>query len=245
MGCVFTWRADDADLTTAFTDALGGVGEAPYGELNLGGHVGDDPASVRSNRELVADSLGVSPDRLLFMNQVHGSTVVEVDGPWGERPVPDADALVTRTPGLALGVLVADCTPVLVHDVAAGVVGVAHAGRPGLVAGVVPALVAAMRDLGATAPVAVVGPSICGRCYEVPAAMRDDVAAVAPEAAARTWTGTPAVDVAAGVVGQLAQLGVPLTWVPGCTRESPALYSYRREARTGRFAGVVVRRDAA
>lgn len=245
MGGVFTWRADDADLTTAFTGALGGVGRGPYGELNLGGHVGDDAATVRRNRELVAQSVGVAPDHLLFMNQVHGGTVVEVDGPWGERVAPDADALVTRAAGLALGVLVADCTPVLVHDVAAGVVGVAHAGRPGLVAGVVPNLVAAMRDLGATRPVAVVGPSICGRCYEVPAAMRDDVAAAAPEAAARTWTGTPAVDVAAGVVGQLAQLGVPLTWVPGCTRESTTLYSYRREARTGRFAGVVVRRDAA
>jgi copper oxidase (laccase) domain-containing protein len=116
-----------------------------------------------------------------------------------------------------------------------------HAGRPGLVAGVVPAAVAAMRGLGADTIDAVVGPSVCGRCYEVPEAMRSDVAAVVPVAATVSWSGTPAVDVAAGVVTQLREAGVTVRWVPGCTRERPDLYSYRREASTGRFAGVVAR----
>lgn len=241
---MFTWRADHGHITTAFTSARGGIPDAEFGALNLGGHVGQDPARVRAHRALVAEALDVASDHLLFVDQVHGREVAVVDGPWGERAVPSADALVTTTPGLAVAVLVADCTPVVLRDETAGVVGVAHAGRPGLVAGVVPATIAAMRDLGARDISAVVGPSICGRCYEVPEAMRAEVAAVAPSAFTWTWTGTPAVDVAAGVMGQLADAGVPAQWVPGCTRESPDLYSYRRDGRTGRFAGIAVLHEA-
>ena len=234
-----------------FTAARGGTGPAgrsrePYAGLNLGGHVGDDPADVLANRRALAADLGVHADQVLFMNQVHGAHVEVVHGPWPVDDVepgtlPPADAMVTDRPGLVLGVLVADCVPVLLADPERGVVGVAHAGRPGLVAGVVPAVVTALRDLGATGLVAAVGPSVCGRCYEVPEPMRAEVARVAPLSATVSWTGTPAVDVAAGVVAQLTDLGVPLTWVPGCTRESGRLYSYRRNQVTGRFAGVVVR----
>ena len=142
---------------------------------------------------------------------------------------------------LALAVLVADCVPVLLHDVRAGVVGAVHAGRPGMVAGIVGRAVTAMRDLGATSVSATVGPSVCGRCYEVPADMATRPRRRSPASAARSWTGTPAIDVAAGVVEQLAAADVAVQWVPGCTRESGDLYSYRRDGVTGRFAGVVVR----
>jgi len=96
-----------------------------------------------------------------------------------------------------------------------------------------------MREAGAHAITAVVGPSVCARCYEVPAEMRDAAAAVAPESAAVSWTGTPAIDVAAGVVAQLRANDVAVHWVPGCAREDERLFSYRRDGTTGRFAGVV------
>ncbi|WP_326730649.1 peptidoglycan editing factor PgeF [Streptomyces phaeochromogenes] len=226
----------------AFTDRWGGVSAVPYEELNLGGAVGDDPDSVRANRELAAKSLGLDPDLVVWMNQVHGPDVAVVDGPWGDRPVPKVDAVVTRRRGLALAVLTADCTPVLLADPVAGVVAGAHAGRPGMVAGVVPAAVAAMVELGAEPAriVARTGPAVCGRCYEVPDTMRAEVAAVEPEAYAETSWGTPAVDVTAGVHAQLERLGVrDREQSPVCTLESDDHFSYRRDRTTGRLAGYV------
>lgn len=231
-----------ANLTWGFTDALGGRSSAPYTGLNLGMHVGDDPAAVTANRAMLAADLGLAPDRLLFMDQVHGARVAVVDGPF-EKP-PQADAMVTTCRGLALAVLVADCVPVLLTDRDAGVVGVAHAGRPGLVAGVAAAVVEAMHDLGARSVSAVVGPSVCGRCYEVPEAMRTEVAAVSPVSASVSWSGTPAVDVAAGVVAALSSQGVSVQWRPGCTKESTRLFSYRRSQVTGRFAGVILQEES-
>ncbi|AIA03065.1 hypothetical protein DC74_2561 [Streptomyces noursei] len=114
----------------AFTDRWGGVSAAPYEQLNLGGAVGDDPAAVRTNRELAARELGLDPAAVVWMNQVHGRDVAVVDGPWGEGDVPSVDAVVTTRRGLALAVLTADCTPVLLADPVAGVAGAAHAGRP-------------------------------------------------------------------------------------------------------------------
>ncbi|MFE0186107.1 peptidoglycan editing factor PgeF [Streptomyces olivaceus] len=225
-----------------FTDRWGGVSAVPYEELNLGGAVGDDPGAVTANRELAAKSLGVDPARVVWMNQVHGADVVVADAPWGDRPVPRADAVVTAERGLPLAVLTADCVPVLLADPAAGVVAAAHAGRPGLVAGVVPAAVRAMTGLGADPAriVARTGPAVCGRCYEVPEEMRADVSAVVPEAYAETSWGTPALDVTAGVHAQLERLGVrERTQSPVCTRESTDHFSYRRDRTTGRLAGYV------
>ncbi|WP_338017967.1 peptidoglycan editing factor PgeF [Streptomyces taklimakanensis] len=232
----------------AFTDRWGGVSAAPYDELNLGGAVGDDPGAVRANRELAARTLGLDPADVVWMNQVHGRDVAVVDGPWHTGDVPRVDAVVTTRRGLALAVLTADCVPVLLADPVAGVAAAAHAGRPGLVAGVVPAAVERMTELGAdpARTVARVGPSVCGLCYEVPAAMREEVAAVVPEAYATTRRGTPAVDVAAGVRAQLARLGVPAPpRQPVCTMESTDHYSYRREGTTGRLACYVWLADAA
>jgi hypothetical protein len=226
----------------AFTDRWGGVSAVPYDSLNLGGAVGDDPAAVLANRERAALALGREPGRVVWMNQVHGRAVAVVDQPWGEADTPAADATVTTTAGLTLAVLTADCVPVLLADPVAGVAGAAHAGRPGLVAGVVPSAVDAMIALGAEPGriSALLGPSVCGKCYEVPAALRSEVAAAVPEAYAETSWGTPAVDVSAGVRAQLARCGVRVMDGPAvCTLESTDHFSYRRERTTGRLASYV------
>ncbi|KUO23000.1 peptidoglycan editing factor PgeF [Streptomyces dysideae] len=226
----------------AFTDRWGGVSAAPYEELNLGGAVGDDADAVRTNRELAAKSLGADAAQVVWMNQVHGADVAVVDEPWGDRPVPEVDAIVTAERGLALAVLTADCTPVLLADPVAGIAAAAHAGRPGMVTGVVPAAVRAMIELGAEPSriVARTGPAVCGRCYEVPEEMRAEVAAAEPAAYAETSWGTPAVDVSAGVHAQLGRLGVrDREQSPVCTLESEDHFSYRRDRTTGRLAGYV------
>jgi len=226
----------------AFTDRWGGVSAVPYEELNLGGAVGDDPEAVRTNRELAAKSLGLDPALVVWMNQVHGPDVAVVDGPWLSAEIPSVDAVVTARRGLALAVLTADCTPVLLADPVAGIAAAAHAGRPGMVAGVVPAAVRAMVELGAEPEriVARTGPAVCGRCYEVPDEMRAEVAAIEPAAYAETSWGTPAVDVTAGVHAQLERLGVcDRAQSPVCTLESDDHFSYRRDRTTGRLAGYV------
>ncbi|MGW1116699.1 peptidoglycan editing factor PgeF [Streptomyces tanashiensis] len=235
-------RFDANGAHFAFTDRWGGVSAVPYEELNLGGAVGDDPGAVLANRAAAAGALGLDPARVVWMNQVHGAGVAEVDGPWGDGEIPSVDAIVTARPGLGLAVLTADCVPVLLADPVAGVAAAAHAGRPGMVAGVVPAAVEAMAKLGADPAriVARTGPAVCGRCYEVPETMRAEVAAVEPAAYAETSWGTPAVDVAAGVRAQLERLGVRDIEDAGvCTLESSDHYSYRRDRTTGRLAGYV------
>ena len=242
---VYFWSDDLAEapgsraVRWGFTSRRGGVSGPPYDELNLGGAVGDDPEAVRTNRALVAKSVGVSPDRLVFMNQCHGSDVIVVGDQPDDGEAPSADGMVTRSDQLALAVLVADCVPVLLADAAAGVVGAVHAGRPGMTSGVVERAVEAMRELGARRVAAVVGPSVCGRCYEVPEPLRAAASEASAVSATVSWTGTPAVDVAAGVVEQLRRQDVEVRWVPGCSREDPRLFSYREAHRTGRFAGVV------
>ncbi|WP_374968796.1 polyphenol oxidase family protein [Terrabacter sp. BE26] len=247
---MFYWRSTftsgpgAAPVELGFTGRSAGRGSGAYAGLNLGGHVGDDAADVEANRKALAHAVDLPRERIVFMNQVHGCDVVEVAGPWdGEAPA--VDAVVTRERDLALAVLVADCVSVLLHDADGSVLGAVHAGRPGMVDGIIGRAVSAMRDLGATRVHATVGPSVCGRCYEVPDEMATAAVSAARSAAARSWTGTPAIDVAAGVVEQLAAADVTVQWVPGCTRESGDLYSYRRDGRTGRFAGLVLRRAVA
>jgi YfiH family protein len=248
VNCVFHWReqvpaTDGRGVDWGFTSTRGGSSVGDFASLNLGGHVGDDPLTVESNRTLVANALGVGRDRLLFMNQRQGANVVVVDGPWQGKP-PEADGLVTTSTDLVLAVLVADCTPVLLVDRTAGVAAAVHAGRPGMMSGIVGRAVDAMTDLGARSISAAVGPSVCGRCYEVPEAMRAQAVKVSPVAAAISWQGTPAIDVVAGVVDQLRARSVAVQWISGCSRESEELFSYRRRHRTGRYAGVVRLLDA-
>jgi len=235
-----------------FTGRSGGVSAPPYDTLNLGRGVGDDPAAVAANRRLAARACGLGAERLTWMRQVHGAAVRYAAPAPGEPPGdaagpadpagPGADATYTDVAGLALGVLAADCAPVLLADPRARIVGAAHAGREGMAAGVVTELVAAMSAAGADpARVhAVIGPHICGGCYEVPEQMRARIAAAVPEAGCVTRAGTTGIDVGAGIEAQLARAGVrAVARDPRCTAETPGLYSYRRDGRTGRFAGFV------
>ncbi len=232
---MFAWYEERSGVVRAVTDRSAGVSTGRYAGLNLGAHVEDDPGAVLANRRLLEQELGRP---VVYMDQCHAAEVAVID----DLPVvpPRCDAVVTANPAVALAVLVADCVPVLLAG-AAGVVAAVHAGRPGLVAGVVPRTLEVMAGLGAGPVDAVVGPSVCGRCYEVPEEMRAQAAGAHPVSATVSWKGTPAVDVAAGVVAQLHEAGVAVTWVPGCSRERPDLYSYRRDGLTGRFAGVVAR----
>ncbi|WP_344689261.1 peptidoglycan editing factor PgeF [Blastococcus jejuensis] len=223
------------------TDRRGGRSLSPYDSFNLGDHVGDDAGAVAANRARVARELGVPGDRLVWMSQVHGTGVAVVDGPQ-DGPVADVDALVTATPGLVLCVLVADCVPVLLADHETGVVAAVHAGREGVRRGVLPAALSAMASLGARARhvTALLGPAVCGACYEVPEAMQAEVARVAPAAAVRTRAGTPGLDLRLGLAELLARAGVrEVVHDPRCTAEDPHLFSHRRDGVTGRQAGLV------
>jgi hypothetical protein len=225
----------------AFTGRAGGVSGPPYETLNLGLGVGDDPDSVAANREVLARACDLSAGDLAWMRQVHGADVCYLGAGTAQPPGP-VDAIFTDVPGRALCVLVADCLPVLIADPVARIVGAAHAGREGMVAGVVPALVSAMAAAGARPARmrALTGPAICGGCYEVPPELQERVCAAVPQARCRTFDGTTGLDIPAGVRAQLAALGV--AWVrsrPRCTKESADLFSYRRDGVTGRLAGIV------
>jgi len=237
----------------AFTSRAGGFSAPPYDTLNLSLDVGDAPAVVERNRARLLARLGLA--RAVWLHAQHGATVVPVGGGslgGGKLPAsvgsdsavgsPEADAMVATSAEAALASLSADCVLVVLADPAAGVIATAHCGRPGLTAGIIAATVAALRAHGATSLVAATGPSICGACYEVPQAMADDVSAAVPAAAARSRNGTPALDIGAGVAAQLAACGVELVRrVGGCTREDPGLFSYRRDAVTGRQAALIWR----
>lgn len=222
------------------TTRAGGRSRAPFTSFNLSAGVGDEPAAVRANRERLRRELGAP---VTFLRQVHGTTVATVTAPAGldDPDLADTDAAVTAVPGIGIAVLAADCVPVLLADPVAGVVGAAHAGRVGAAAGVVPATVAAMTALGA-APGRIevlLGPAVCGACYEVPRAMQAEVDAALPGSAVRTRTGTAGLDIRAGLYHQLVELGVGKVGAdPRCTRETRDLYSHRRDGRTGRLAAI-------
>ena len=225
----------------AFSGRAGGVSAAPYESLNLGGGVGDDPAAVAANREALARACGLSAGDLAWMRQVHSAEVCYLRAGTAQ-PADPVDAIFTDVPRRALCVLVADCAPVLMADPAARLIGAAHAGREGMVAGVVPALISAMTAAGASPARmhALIGPAICGGCYEVPSELQARVSAVVPEARCATYDGTAGLDIRAGVRAQLAAAGIGrVSTVPRCTRESADLYSYRRDGITGRFAGLI------
>ena len=229
-----------------FADRLGGVSSVPYDSLNVAHHVGDAPESVASNRDLLLARLSSSvPARLVFMDQVHGDQLAVIDAAHPaltSAEAPEAtDGMVTASPGVALVVMVADCVPVLLADPVGGVVAAVHAGRPGLRARIVVKAVETMAGLGAEPrhTQAWLGPSVCPACYEVPEQMRADVAGVVPATWSTSRSGTPALDLRAGLTAELETLGVAVTSVGPCTAESPDHFSYRRDGRTGRFAGVV------
>lgn len=218
-------------VTVAFSDARTDLGRS------------DDDVS-RTARLRWARSLGA--DDVAAMTQVHGADVVRVgrETPRVGAAAPRADALVTAEVGVALLVRVADCAPVVLVDTARHEVAVVHAGRDGLVKGVVPAAVTALRGLDDAAPVeAWVGPRVCGRCYELPADLADAVEEAVPGTRSTTSWGTPAVDVGAGVVSQLHHLGVTVHDVGAdvCTIEDEQFWSHRRQGdAAGRMGAAVV-----
>lgn len=226
-------------IRRVLTTRAGGRSAGPYESFNLGDHVGDDPGAVAANRRRLGQGIGLGPERVAWMHQVHGTDVAIVEH--ADGPTPTADALVTDRPRLALAVVTADCVPLLLADPGAGVVAAAHAGRVGAAAGVVPATLAAMDELGAERErvEVLLGPSVCGLCYEVPAEMRDEVERHLPGSGAATRLGTPALDLHAGLRRQLGGLGVTRVDADTrCTFEDEQLFSHRRTRPTGRFAAV-------
>ena len=210
-----------------FTDRRKGSSLGAYESLNFGFHVGDDPAAVTANRALLRN--------VQFMNQVHGNDVVVVDQVLDQDPT--CDGLITTTKGISLAVMVADCIPLLLISQEA--VAAVHVGRAGLVNRVAIKALHQMRSLGAIEVHAILGPSICGTCYEVPFQMQQDVIAEHPRAFSTTRHGTPALDLPAGLIADLTAEGVSYEASVICTQEDPLYYSHRKENPTGRFAGVV------
>jgi YfiH family protein len=225
-----------------WTDRHGGVSPPPYASCNLGDHVGDDPEAVVENRGRVAAALGLpSPPMWCVPQQMHGSTVAVVREE-GMRPT--ADGLVTDVPGLVLAAMSADCATVALF--AGGAVGVAHAGWPGLLAGVIEEAVIALRSLPGSSDASPIsarlGPCIRPAHYEFGA---DDLARVSArlgdDVVATTATGSPALDIPAAVRASLHAVGVDDFEDAGiCTFESPDHFSYRRDGVTGRQAVVAV-----
>jgi YfiH family protein len=198
-----------------------------YESLNFGFHVGDEIASVTSNRATLGNAQ--------FMNQVHGNEVILIDHVLDQEPT--CDAMVTTTAGISLVVMVADCIPLLLISKKA--VAAVHVGRAGLTNKVAIKALNVMNEQGAVDVHAILGPSICGSCYEVPLTMQQDVIADHPKALSTTRSGTPALDLSAALIAELVAQGVSYEASPICTLEDPLYYSYRRDNQTGRFAGVV------
>jgi len=214
-----------------FTNRTGGASSGAFASLNLGTHVSDDLTTVLSNRALLAGQVGP----IQYMSQVHGNRVVVIEEVTDEDPT--ADALVTGIPGVSLAVQVADCIPLLLHS--AESVAAVHVGRKGLVNGVALAALDAMRDMGSQKITAIIGPCICGPCYEVSQEIYDEVVAVHPAAASRTSQGTVALDLPAALRVVLEGQAVLVIDESRCTLEESDLYSYRRDGVTGRQAGII------
>ncbi|WP_298965343.1 peptidoglycan editing factor PgeF [uncultured Methylobacterium sp.] len=218
----------------------GGVSEGLYASLNGGLGSSDDPAAVAENRRRMTARLGLASDALASVFQVHSAEAVIVEAPFSERP--RADAMATRVPGLALGILTADCGPILFADPANRVVGAAHAGWKGALTGIIEATLAAMESLGASRRgiTAVLGPTISGAAYEVGPEFRDRFIAAdpgngrwfapSPERPDHSLFDLPGYVVARlerAEVGTVADLGL-------CTYGDPErFYSYRRTTHRG------------
>ena len=225
-----------AGIRHAFFTRGGGVSDGIYASLNGGPGSEDAPANVSENRDRMAAMLGVRPDRFLTAYQIHSPDVVTIERPWSAQERPRADAIVTRTPGLAIGVTTADCAPVLLADQQAGVIGAAQPGWRGAATGILEATIAAMERCGADRArmVAALGPMIRQPNYEVGPEL---VARFTAEdgANARFFQPSPRPDHAlfdlpGYIAARLAHAGVARVEDLGhCTYGDPArFFSYRR-----------------
>lgn len=244
-------------MTAGVTTRHGGVSRGVYASLNLGDHVGDDPASVRRNRDLVARSLGV--DRLTFMDQKHKSGVAVVTAETAGRGhagdaearanFPETDALVTDVPGVALAVMVADCAPVVLVDAHRGAAGVAHCGRGGTLLGVLPAAIRTMVKEFGTDPADLlvgVGPCIGADSYEIGPTQVEQVTAAYPELDVMRPTGREghcSLDLVTILRAHLRDAGVRDEHVElmdiDTLKATDTFFSDRAQRPCGRFAGVV------
>ena len=233
----------------------GGVSTGLYASLNCGTGSRDDRALVLENRARVTAALGVAADRLATPYQVHGTEAVVVDSVWQPGQGPKADAVVTDRPGIALGIGTADCGPILFADASAHVIGAAHAGWRGALAGVAEAAIAAMEGLGARREniVAVLGPSISQANYEVGPELVGQFTAADP-ANARFFVPSPRdghalFDLPGYTVARLQAAGVKAANMDLCTYAEPErFYSYRRathlsEPDYGRLLSAIVLKD--
>ncbi|MFD2740156.1 peptidoglycan editing factor PgeF [Sulfitobacter aestuarii] len=236
-------------LRHGFFTRRGGASSGVFAGLNCGTGSSDQSEIVAINRGRVAEAMGVTPDYLVGVHQVHSASVVKIEAPLEEKP--RADALVTRTPGLALSVLTADCQPVLFADPQAGVIGAAHAGWRGALDGVLEATVSAMVDLGAAREdiVAVIGPTISQRAYEVGPEFLDTFLAEDPEFArffAQGEGDKMLFDLPGFGLNRLREAGIGhAEWTRHCTySDAERFYSYRRtthakEADYGRLIAAI------
>jgi len=228
-----------AGVPHGFLGRRGGLSKGVAAGLNCGLGSGDEPADVRANRRLAADAV-LSGAPLVGVYQVHSPTCVTVQEPWDDDSRPQADALVTDRPGLVLAIVTADCAPVLLVDVEAGVVGAAHAGWKGAVGGVTDASVAAMEALGARAEriSAAIGPCIAQASYEVDAAFRERFTAVDSDDARFFAPGRPGhwqFDLEGYVAARLLRRGVGRVEKLGLdTYAAPErFFSFRRATHAG------------
>jgi purine-nucleoside/S-methyl-5'-thioadenosine phosphorylase / adenosine deaminase len=225
----------------AFFTRAGGVSGGIYASLNAGVGSNDDQGHVAENRARMAATLGVTPERFLTCYQIHSPDVLVADEPWSADARPRADAIVTATPGLAIGVSTADCGPVLFADAQARVIGAAHAGWRGALGGVTDQTIAAMEKLGASREriVAVLGPMIRQQNYETGADLRDRFIASNADTARffrpAARDGHFMFDLAGYVVARLATAGVgTIEDVDACTyADDEKFFSYRRMTHRG------------
>ncbi len=218
-------------MTSRFTNRTGGVSHGAFASLNLGTHVGDELDLVLENRRILSDEVGP----IQYMNQVHGDRIAVIEVVTDEAPT--ADALVTGIPGVTLAVMVADCIPLLLTSKES--VAAVHVGRRGLVNEITRKTLQVMREMGASKISGIVGPSICGTCYEVSEGIYNEVIASHPTAQSRTKSGTQALDLPAALMQVLLEEGVEIVDQFECTFESDKYFSYRRDGVTGRQVGVI------
>lgn len=238
------WSAPD-NVRALCSTRLGGVSRAPWDSLNLGDHVGDRLEHVECNRALLARVAGVEASRIAWLNQVHGTDVIEIEASFTGKPKPDADAAYTRTPGMVCAILTADCLPVLLCDCDGTVVGTAHAGWRSLAGGVVENLVEAM-DVPPERLMAWLGPAIGPAAFEVGPEVREAFVADDPDAdgaftASGVRPGHYLADIYLLARQRLSRSGVNVISGGGyCTvQDVPRFFSYRRDGRTGRMASLI------
>jgi YfiH family protein len=221
----------------AFFTRQGGVSTGPYASLNCSFSGQDDRENILENRVRVAAAIGVAPENLLGLKQTHSTTAITVTRPWQIGAGPDADAMVTSTPGLALGIITADCAPVLFASTDGTIIGAAHAGWRGALSGILEATAAAMRALGGQSITAAIGPCIQQASYEVTASLRDPILAENPAAARFFAPGREhhwQFDLPGYCQSRLAAAGIQATILPHDTcADEQKFYSHRRRTLRG------------